>query len=883
MLKKIVAAILRCALALRYRISITGIEKLRNVRSALVLPNHPAEIDPPILLLSLERVLELRPVVLESYYYGKGMNWAMRWLRALPMPDMSFDAGAYKQRRVQRGLADAATALQHGDNILLYPSGGLSNGGMEQIGGRSGVFSILQNYPDAKVFFVRTTGLYGSAFSRALTGSSPDFFAVLLQSIAVLLKNAVFFAPKRDVSIEIVEAPAAFPRQAGIVEMNRWMESWYNKDGPESPALVSRSRWRSDLPQLAPPQQERFDERLIPDEIIDKVKTFLADLAKTPKESITLQSRLGEDLGLDSLNMTDILQWLDEEYAIADVELPEITTVGAVAQAAAHGTKAPAHEPVVAAPPAWTEQLASRPDPQLGLAATIPALFLQTAARMKSHPAVADPRSGILSWPRFVTMTLALASYLRTLPGERIGMMLPASAAAASNILAALLARKTPVMLNWTSGSVNVQHAVNNAGVQKIITSQAFLDRIETDLSFLEDKFVFLERAAAGIPLWRKLLAALQAKLPEPLQQRLFGLGNISPNDPAVILFTSGSETVPKGVPLSHRNILANIEGGLEIVNLKSADVMCGFLPPFHSFGFTITTLVPLLTGIRAVYYPNPNESRKIAQLCASWGVTHVAGTPAFLMSLLKAGTPGHFRALRLYICGAEHAPQALFDAVARITPQAKLLEGYGITECSPMVAGNRMDEPPAGVGRPLTGVEILIVHPETLQPLPEGTRGLVLIRGENVFAGYLNRERDPFVEVQGKRWYNSGDLGIFRGGQLFLSGRLKRFVKIAGEMLSLPALEEALSKRWPPDENGPVLAVVAFEGSDQSRPTLVLATTQDLSLDEANETLHTAGFPYLARLSNIVRFSVLPLLGTGKVDIRSIEQDVKERLHTTP
>ena len=229
-------------------------------------------------------------------------------------------------------------------------------------------------------------------------------------------------------------------------------------------------------------------------------------------------------------------------------------------------------------------------------------------------------------------------------------------------------------------------------------------------------------------------------------------------------------------------------------------------------------------------------------------------------------------RTLRWIIVGAEKAPPTLFDAVKALGTGAKLDEGYGITECSPVISLSQPGDPPESVGRPLPGVELLIIDPESHTPLSIGARGLILARGPSVFSGYLGGKPDPFVEVEGKKWYSTGDLGFLTPmGYLVLAGRMKRFVKVAGEMISLPAIEEALSAQWPPDENGSALAVKAFEKEDGGRPDLVLFSSRHISLENANEALKTAGFSNLSRINRVVELEAIPLLGSGKTDYQRL------------
>ena len=277
---------------------------------------------------------------------------------------------------------------------------------------------------------------------------------------------------------------------------------------------------------------------------------------------------------------------------------------------------------------------------------------------------------------------------------------------------------------------------------------------------------------------------------------KMFGIDKVKKSDPAVVLlFTSGTESMPKGVPLSQQNILSNLRAALKAVEAFSDDVIYGILPPFHSFGFTVSGILGLLSGVRVFYFPNPTDGTKLARNFARWHVTIMCGAPTFIKGMLKAATAEDIRTMRLCVTGAEKAPPELFKMLADLGKPGILMEGYGITECSPVLTMNPPDSDSKGVGKALPGIELCVVHPETEKLLPIGERGLILAKGPNVFNGYLNPGlSSPFATINGERWYKTGDLGYLDDkGFLTLSGRMKRFVKIGGEMVSLASLEEAL------------------------------------------------------------------------------------------
>jgi long-chain-fatty-acid--[acyl-carrier-protein] ligase len=342
------------------------------------------------------------------------------------------------------------------------------------------------------------------------------------------------------------------------------------------------------------------------------------------------------------------------------------------------------------------------------------------------------------------------------------------------------------------------------------------------------------------------------------------------------VLFTSGSETQPKAVPLSHGNLLTNSRDLLSVISLRNSEAFLGMLPPFHSFGLTVNILVPLLSGMRAVYYPNPLEARVLASLIEAYQVTTLAGTPTFLAGICRAAQPGQLDSVRWAVTGAEKCPARVYDALAGSCPRALVLEGYGITECSPVVSVNRPERAKREtIGVVLPSLEYAIVEPETGEKVIPGTRGMLLVRGPSVFHGYLEHSGDScFVEHGGRQWYRTGDLVSEDTDQvLTFQGRLKRFVKLGGEMISLPAIEAVLGQhvaQTTPQRDGPAVAVECSSGQEHTE--LVLFTSLGLEREEANRVLRDAGLSPLHHIRRVVRLDQLPVLGTGKVDYRALK-----------
>jgi long-chain-fatty-acid--[acyl-carrier-protein] ligase len=531
--------------------------------------------------------------------------------------------------------------------------------------------------------------------------------------------------------------------------------------------------------------------------------------------------------------------------------------------------------------------------------------FVRRALAQPNDVAVADRMSGVLTYRRLLVGAKLLSQPLGQLPShearpqprgpvsprpdaslgetrrrEAVGVMLPASVAADVVYFALLLAGKLPVMMNWTTGPGNLAHAVQRMNIRHVVTSRRLIDRLGITVDGAE--LVFLEELRGRIGKFRALWTLLASYLGG--RRWLRQLPPADPDAPAVVLFTSGSESAPKAVPLSHRNVLHNVHAAIDVLGLTCDDALLGFLPPFHSFGLTGGMLMPILLGVRVVHQPDPTDARRLVELTARYRATHLITTPTFLSYLLGRATPDDLQSLRVVVTGAEKCPEAVFARCAEVAPQVTILEGYGITECAPVVAGNRIGRSkPGTVGPPLDGVEVCVVDPETHAPLPVHATGMLLVHGPTVFPGYWNHDGpQPFTERDGKRWYVTGDLvALDDEGFIHFRGRLKRFLKVAGEMVSLPALEEPFLRRYPPTDRGPQVAVEGIETPDGR--WIVLFSVVEIALREANALLAEAGFRGVMRLDEVARLESIPVLGTGKTDYKVLQKLIVQRQATTP
>ena len=854
----------RALLSLRYRVRLEGLDILQaeaerareRGRGVLVLPNHPAFMDPALLCTQLA-AFDLRPLA-DSHQISRP------WLRPLAaltgciaLPDLCRD-GLSARDRVREALDSCAAALARGENVLLYPSGGLSRDGGTHLGGNSGAFRLLQAVPDCGLVLVRTRGLWGSSFSRA--AGEPVLGRALLRGLVSLLCHGLFFLPRREVRITCALPSRRPVAGEGARAYNALLEAFYDADGGEKARPQILFPWRAGVPSVAGTGAAPARTAATPTPLAaadrEAVLRLLADASPLGPEWAGLKEdqRLDTDLGLDSLALAELAVQLEGRSGHAPASLEGLRTVGDCLLLAAGQLPEAAPTEAEEAPSPWLDAVRARPARALDLpdAPHLPLVMLRQARRAPSRPLLAD-NGRILTARAFWIRAVALSLYLRRRPGggQRVGIMLPASSAACVAWLAVLLAGQTPVMLNWTTGPRNLCHCLRLAGVRHILTARALLDRLEG--SGLREAageagaaWLPLEDAAASLSPCLRLEAACRAFL------SLAGLeGCVVPRKPS---------------PLA------------AILALDSHDAMLAMLPPFHTLGLTGNIVLPLCFGMPVVFHANPTEGARLDAVCRQWRPTLLVAAPTFLDGMLRQARPGDLASLRVAFVGAEACPRRLYDDFARLSGGGLLCEGYGVTECSPVISLNLPGDARTGtIGRPLPSVRTAIVSVQEPRRLAAGEIGLLLVRGPNVFSGYLGQGSDggpasPFLRLDGEDWYCTGDLvRADSGGHMTFAGRRERFVKLGGEMISLPQLEAVLGRHFtaPAGQEGPVLAVDALE--EEGQTVLVLFTTLPLDCARANAVLREEGLSALYMLRRVQRLAALPLLGSGKVDHRSL------------
>jgi len=869
---------LRRLLHRRYEVEVKGLEKLEALDGPiLVWPNHPAYVDPPTVLSHLRFGKSLRPLVFTDTYRSWLFYPIMKIIDAYEVPNLkshSRDAHAKTTELIDK----VAGELKQGQNFLIYPSGRLQRQGYEVVGGSRIAYELLERVENVNVVLVRTRGLWGSRFGCAQAGDVPDLARNSLASLGWILAGLVFFLLKRKVTLEVVPVDRDSLPLESKSALNRHLEAFYNADGGEEPKYVPYSHVFGPRDFDFDAVQTKLDvdvSEIAPDVVAEVYGMLEERLDRKLEESEKEPGTTLDEIGLDSLERMDLALELERHFGFRSDHVP--ATVGELCLLAAG--KASSEEEPLKVPDHWDDTRHSTTDHPEVLAETIAEAFVRRALKNPSNPAAADPLSGCLSYRKLLIGATLLSKRIAKLDGQAVGVMLPASVAADSVLLAASIAGKLPVMLNWTTGPAGLRHATEKLEVKQVITSRRFMDRLGVEMDGVE--MFYLEDVRDEISTLEKLKTLVATYVAPGSFLRNLPQPNV--DDSAVVLFTSGSESLPKAVPLSHKNLIANMRGGIDHMDFHRSDTLLGFLPPFHSFGLTATSLMPILAGIRVVHHADPTDARMLARIIAAYKPTLMFATPTFLQYIISNSEPGEIESLRLVLVGAEKCPPALYERTMEILPELDLLEGYGITECSPVVSGNRPgNNKPGTIGLSINCVETIVVHPETHEPMPQGETGLLLIRGDSVFNGYYKHDKpQPFVEVAGHQWYNSGDLvSKDEDGFIEFRGRMKRFLKIGGEMVSLPALEAPLAEKFPADEEGPKVAVEGIE-QDGGR-CIVLFTTEEITLREANGCLKEAGFHGIMRLDDVRQVEEIPVLGTGKTNYRELRTWLQETHEVT-
>ena len=473
---------------------------------------------------------------------------------------------------------------------------------------------------------------------------------------------------------------------------------------------------------------------------------------------------------------------------------------------------------------------------------------------------------------------------------NRVGIVLPPGKGGLVANLAVLLSGKVPVNLNFTAGSDAIKSSIQQAGLDQIITAQAFVDKYPNFPWPEKNKILLIEKVLPSLKpkiiFWLIALKIFSAKS----LASMLRLSTKGGNDEAVLLFTSGSSGNPKGVVLSHKNILSNVTQFGSRLDLDQDDKILGCLPLFHSFGSTVTLWYPMLEGIDLVTYPSPLEPPKLAELIEEYKVTLLLATPTFLRGYMRRVDPEKLDTIKFVVTGAEKLPKRLAEAFESKF-QKKVMEGYGLTETSPVTnvnipnvtAQNKSEliksERFGSVGQFLPGIAVRITEPNDDSPLPINSSGMIWLRGPNIFKEYLDLPSQTQEVIKGG-WFRTGDIGrVDEDGFLYIEGRLSRFSKIAGEMVPHETVESHINKALSYDsEDEKKIAVIGIPDEAKGEALVLLSTEEmgDESVKSLRQKLLDLGVAALWIPKKIIKVDSIPSLASGKLDIKGCEDLAK-------
>lgn len=497
-----------------------------------------------------------------------------------------------------------------------------------------------------------------------------------------------------------------------------------------------------------------------------------------------------------------------------------------------------------------------------------------------SHVIAEDMRRKPVSFRAFIARTFVLAELTRQKTAKderRIGVLLPNSVGTAMTFFAVLALGRVAAMLNFTMGATQIQGACARTEIKTVITSKEFVEMAKLgavieSLKARNIRVLYLEEMISGAGLVDKLYGLAVGWMPELVFPFI---NKTKPDDPAVILFTSGSEGTPKGVVLSHKNFIANRYQLASRIDFGPQDIVFNCLPMFHAFGLMGGTLLPMLSGIKVFFYPTPLHYRVVPELIYDTNATILFGTDTFLAGYARFANPYDFYSLRYVFAGAEK----LKEETRRVWFEkfgVAIFEGYGATETSPVLCVNTAMHHRAGtVGRFLPGIETLL---ESVPGIENGRR--LFVKGPNVMLGYMKDDKPGVLQSLADGWYDTGDIvSVDAEGYVTILGRVKRFAKVGGEMVSLTAVEEVINALWPENNH----AVVNVPDEKKGEALVLLTEKQDATLEVLHDTFRQRGLPEISLPRRLIKLDALPLLGTGKVDYVQAQKMALANPQSTP
>jgi acyl-[acyl-carrier-protein]-phospholipid O-acyltransferase/long-chain-fatty-acid--[acyl-carrier-protein] ligase len=527
---------------------------------------------------------------------------------------------------------------------------------------------------------------------------------------------------------------------------------------------------------------------------------------------------------------------------------------------------------------------------------SLPQHWLKSAKSNLKKRAIVDSTEADLSNLKMITAVLMFANYFKAIKSANVGVILPASAIGSIVNMALMSIGKVPINLNYTLSTSVMTYALNKASIEHIITSQKFISKLE-EKGFIFDadiknKLIFAEDIGATFTKSQKIATLLKSLLLPKFLLEWRYLKKVNTDDTATILFSSGSEGVPKGVELSHKNLMANIKQVSALLNFQDKDVMLNSLPIFHSFGLTVTTLLPLCEGVSIISVPDPTDAVTLGKLAARHGATIMFGTSTFyrLYTMNKKLHPLMFETIRMAVAGAEKLKPEIQKGFKEKFG-LDIQEGYGATEASPVISVNMpssldldsmqivIGNKEGTVGQGIPGTIIRIIDPQTNEILPPNMDGMIIVGGSQVMKGYLDdieKTDSVIVVIDGIRYYKTGDKGhLDIDGFISIVDRYSRFVKIGGEMISLSMIEESIYKLFGDD----LQAITVAVNDEKKGEQVAMLFSSELDIDSIKQRIKNSTIVPIMQPSFYIKLDELPKLASGKTDFAKAKDIAKSNL----
>ena len=861
---------------LRYNLEIKWLDQLDYDWPVLLLPNHPSLLDSILIELLGSKHKKLAPVVYEWNYNKPVVRKLIDLYDPIIVPDIIKEE---KTKNISKINNQIINKLKNNEWILLFPSGWIHTQWYTKLRRKKLTYEIMQEIPEnTKIIGLRIRWLWWSMFSKAWKGTTPNPLIQFLKAFLIIIANFIFFVPKRNVSVQLEDITKELKQKSNsnLEEFNKYLESFYNQQGTEKLRYIKHFFYYNNvknkkLPEVIEYSDDFFQRsKTINHSVLgDNEKNQIINKIKEIKEfdnkvEISPTQSLVSDLYFDSLDLSEIKTFIKNNFPnCSNPPILELKIVQDLFEMAA------GKSPNETTPPYCNLKTSKQGKKLLenferNYHSNLPGFIVNSLKENKNQPFIRDQKFWQLTKKDYLTKAYVLSCYLQKIKWKYIWIMLPATTSASVVLTAFYLAGKIPVMMNRTLDKNWFDHCFNFSNINYILTSKEFYENIKNN--FLEEYkknwyFIFMEDVAGNLQITDKIkwiTKYLISYIPKQDSQ-------------AVILFTSWSETLPKAVPLTHKNIIENIRWSIKIFNIKDCNILLGFLPPFHSFWFTVNTLLPLLTWLKMAYTPNPYDWETIKNIIRHCGITALTSTPTFFKIILNHSGEADLQSLRYVILGGEKVWNEIYNNFRNYNKEATVIEWYGITECSPVITIDPMENPKLGSAWiPLPGLDLKIISSETMEPLWTNQEWIICVKWESIFRWYPDKDiPSPFVTINNETYYNTKDMGyIDNEWYLYITWRLKRFVKIAGEMISLPYIEGILTE-WFQQTDSPEIAVKWEETEDEVK--ICVFTTLDLSKEQLNNYLWKQQVSNIIRIDKVIKINEMPILGTWKIDYKNL------------